>query len=138
VKVCLGDESAYEEARKMLQLHRKMLRDGIGFAGKRMQDLGKFFFLDGRGAIDESIIGIVCGMAMRKRPVIGISSGGNNTIKVSGRLPKDSEKNVGDLMRKASEELGGVGGGHQMAAGASLPAGKINEFLLLCGDYFSD
>jgi single-stranded-DNA-specific exonuclease len=136
VRVCLGDESAYEEARKMLLLHRKMLRDGIEFAGRRMQDLGKFFLLDGRGVIDESIIGIVCGMAMRKKPVIGISSSENNTIKVSGRLPRGSEKNMGNLMKKASEELGGVGGGHQMAAGASLPAGKINEFLLLCGDYF--
>ncbi len=137
VKVCLGDESAYDEARKMLALHRKMLRDGIGFAGRKMQDLGKFYLLDGRGVIDESIIGIVCGMAMRKKPVIGVSSSENQTIKVSGRLPKNSEKNMGDLMKKASEELGGVGGGHQMAAGASLPAGKINEFLLFCGSYFS-
>ena len=47
VKVCLGDESAYEEAKKMLALHRKMLRDGIGFAGRKMQDLGEFYLLDG-------------------------------------------------------------------------------------------
>jgi nanoRNase/pAp phosphatase (c-di-AMP/oligoRNAs hydrolase) len=40
-------------------------------------------------------------------------------------------------MKKSSLELGGVGGGHQMAAGASLPADKINEFLLFCGSYFS-
>lgn len=137
VRVCLGDADAYEEARKMLALHRKMLRDGVEFAGRRMQDLGKFYLLDGRGVIDESIIGIVCGMAMRKKPVIGISSGGKDMMKVSGRLPRTSESNMGKLMKKASLELGGVGGGHQMAAGASLPAKKINEFLLLCGSYFS-
>ncbi len=138
VNVCLGDESAYEEARKMLALHRRMLRNGVEFAGRKMQEMGKFFLLDGRGVVDENIIGIVCGMTMRKKPVIGISSSENDTIKVSGRLPKTSEKNMGDLMKKASLELGGVGGGHRMAAGAALPEGKINEFLLLCGEYFSE
>jgi RecJ-like exonuclease len=135
IKVCLGDESAYSEASELLRLHRKMLREGIGFASRNIQDLGGYCLLDGRGIIDEGIIGIVCGMLVRKKPVIGIALGGNESIKVSGRRPRSSGANLGEMMKKACEELGGVGGGHKMAAGASLPLNKINEFLLFCGNY---
>ncbi len=135
VKVCLGDGSAYAEARELLRLHRKMLREGIGYADRNIQDLGGFFLLDGRGMIDENIIGIICGMSMRSKPVIGIALGDNETMKVSGRVPRSSDINMGELMKKASEELGGIGGGHKAAAGASLPRDKINEFLVFCSKY---
>ncbi len=133
VKVCLGDESAYDEAKELLRLHRKMLREGIAYANRSIQDLGSFCLLDGRGRIDENIIGIVCGMSVRNKPVIGIALGDNDTMKASGRVPKGSDINMGELMKKAAGELGGVGGGHKAAAGASLPRGKINGFLVFCG-----
>lgn len=136
VRVCLGDESAYQEARELLRLHRKMLRDGINYASKNIQNLGNFYFLDGREIIDEGIIGIVIGMSLRgKKPIIGVSLGEEGSIKISGRCPKTSEKNMGALMKAATEELGGVGGGHTMAAGAAIPIDKLNEFLLFCGNY---
>ena len=134
VKVCLGDESGYAEARELLKTHRTMLRKGIEFASAHIQNLGEFYLIDGRSAIDENIIGIVCGMTGRSRPVIGISDSGES-IKVSGRAPKGSDANIGMMMKKAAEELGGIGGGHRMAAGAAIPKEKINEFLLFCGKY---
>ncbi len=36
---------------------------------------------------------------------------------------------LGEIMRKVSTNLGGHGGGHRMAAGASIPRGKEEEFL---------
>ena len=141
VRVCLGEESAYAEARALLQLHRRMLREGISFASAHIQDMGAFYLLDGRGVIDEGIIGVVCGMAMQQRwqkPVLGIALGDNSTIKVSGRAPRSvvaAGLNLGELMKKASAELGGVGGGHAMAAGASLPSGALNGFLLFAGEH---
>ncbi len=141
VRVCLGDESAYAEARALLQLHRRMLREGISFASGRTQDMGPFYLVDGRGAIDEGIIGVVCGMAMQQRwtkPIIGLADGENSTIKVSGRAPRAlvaAGLNLGDLMKRAAAELGGVGGGHRIAAGASIPGGMVNEFLLFAGAY---
>jgi RecJ-like exonuclease len=139
VRVCLGDESAYPEAREMLQTHRRMIRKGIDYASSHRQDLGKFRFIDGRGRIDESIIGIVCGMSMHpsfKRPVIGIADGDDDTIKVSGRASRSAVADgmdLGELMRKAAGEVGGIGGGHRPAAGASIPGDKLNEFLLAAG-----
>jgi single-stranded-DNA-specific exonuclease len=140
VRVCLGDESAYEEARTLLQLHRRMLRDGMVFASTHLQDLGYFHLLDARGVIDESIIGIVCGMALQqsRKPVLGFSLGENDTLKISGRSPRtlvEQGMNLGALMKDATEKLGGAGGGHRIAAGASIPAGTLNDFLLLAGEY---
>ncbi len=141
VRVCLGDESAYGEARELLGLHRKMLRDGVSYASSHVQDMGRFYFLDGRGIIDENIIGIVCGMVLRQRwksPIIGIAIGDGETIKISSRAPRslvEKGLNLGELMKKATEKTGGVGGGHRIAAGASIPKDSLNEFLLFAGEF---
>lgn len=136
IDVCLGKKEGYENARAMLKLHRKMLREGIEFATGNVQDFGKFYFLDGRGAISENIIGTVCGMVLRqswRKPILGVSLGEKETIKVSGRSSRELvEKglNLGAVLHEAVSEIGGVGGGHKIAAGASFPKDKINEFLL--------
>jgi RecJ-like exonuclease len=141
IKVCLGDESAYEEASNLLRLHRRMLREGISYASGHVQDFGRFRFVDGRKKIGENIIGTVCGMALNQRwktPIIGISLGEEGSIKVSSRAPRslvEDGLNLGGLMKEATEQLGGIGGGHKIAAGASLPPGKLNEFLLFAGNY---
>ncbi len=144
VGVCLNDASAKTEARALLALHRRMLRDGIAFAGSRMQDFGEFYFLDARGAIDEGLVGVICGMVLQqgwKKPVIGVSLGEGRTIKASGRAPRrlvEGGMNLGLLMKQAGADAGGIGGGHRMAAGASIPEGRINEFLLSAGAFLSD
>lgn len=144
VRVCLGDESAYEEARSLLQLHRKMLREGMRYAESSVQDLGKFYFLDGRGLIDEGIIGVVCGMALRQTwevPLVGVALGENETIKVSSRasrLAASHGVNLGALMKEAAGGVGGIGGGHKVAAGASIPKDTLNEFLLAAGRHLSE
>lgn len=140
VNVCLDNE-ALSEARSLLLLHRKMLREGIEFAGRNVQDFGMFRFLDGRGIIDEGVIGIVCGMALRQswsEPIIGIAYGEDGGIKVSGRAPRaqvERGMNLGELMRHASQKAGGIGGGHMIAAGASIPKESLNAFLLAAGEF---
>jgi len=141
VRVCLGEADAYEEARALLQLHRKMLREGVVYAESGVQDLGKFFFLDGRGRIDEGIIGVVCGMVLRQSwetPLMGVALGENETVKVSSRASRVAAGkgvNLGTLMREAAADVGGIGGGHRVAAGASIPKDRLNEFLLSAGKH---
>jgi len=134
IGVALGKEEYFEEARSLLQLHRRMLKEGIEFAAKNIQDFGGFFFLDGRGVIDESVIGIVCGMRAQqiwKKPMMGIAAGGKGEIKVSTR---GKGVNLGLALKESAGPVGGMGGGHRMAAGASIPDEKLNEFLLAFGD----
>jgi len=141
IGVCLGDESAKKEAQELLQLHRKMLRDGIDFASKHVQDFGAFYFLDARGIIDEGLIGVVCGMILQQswtKLIIGVALGERETIKVSGRASRalvGKGLNLGELMKEGALAGNGVGGGHRIAAGASISKNKINEFLLDAGRY---
>jgi single-stranded-DNA-specific exonuclease len=36
---------------------------------------------------------------------------------------------LSQVMKKSSEKVGGVGGGHNIAAGATIPKGSEKEFL---------
>lgn len=136
VAVCLGDEAAYLEASSFLALHKRMIREGVLFARSRLVDLGAFLFLDARGAIDEGIIGIVCGMVLQNRakPVIGIADGEAGDIKVSSRVSKKSGINLGRMAAYAGGKAGGIGGGHPVAAGAGIPREKLGVFLLAAGE----
>lgn len=132
IAVCMGEEAAYLEASSFLALHKRMIRDGITFARGALTDLGAFMFLDARGIIDEGIVGIVCGMILQNgaKPVIGIADGEAGDIKVSSRIGKKLGLNMGKMVAFAGEKAGGIGGGHAVAAGASIPKEKLNEFLL--------
>ncbi len=140
VGVCLNKPGAIDEARKLLAMHKNMIRTGIEFAFAHRQDLGPFYFLDARGVINEGIIGIVCGMTLQhgaKKPMIGISSGELGTIKCSARGTKElvaNGLNLGAAMHHAAAGAGGIGGGHKIAAGASIPADKLNEFLVFAAE----
>jgi len=140
ISVCLGEKEGYGKAGYLLQVHRKMLREGIEYAGSNVQDLGPFYFLDGRGNISENIIGTVCGMKTQQgweKPIIGISRGENATIKISGRGTRrlvDGGLNLGKTIKESVAGIEGVGGGHRIAAGASIPRERLNEFLLALGE----
>ncbi len=136
IRICLGDEKALVEGRALLQYHRTKLKEGVLFASQKMQDFGKFYFVDARGVIDEGIIGTVCGMLIRpgmKKPLFGVSLGDKQTLKWSVRYPKFLKGNMGLVIKHAAAECGGIGGGHRIAAGASIPKDKINEFLVALG-----
>ncbi|MDO8554291.1 MAG: DHH family phosphoesterase [Candidatus Micrarchaeota archaeon] len=135
VALCLKEDGAYEKAVALLQLHRKKLREGIEFANTNMIDLGKVYLVDGRGLIDEGIIGVICGMALQskgKKPILGLADGENNTLKISMRGTKqlvEDGLNLSNVLKKSCEGIG-IGGGHAIAAGASIQKDKLNEFLM--------
>ncbi|MCS7121402.1 MAG: DHH family phosphoesterase [Archaeoglobaceae archaeon] len=65
-----------------------------------------------------------------EKPLIVINRK-NDRVKVSARAnEKIAQKlNLAEVMRLAAEKVGGVGGGHKVAAGANIPSNKIEEFL---------
>ncbi|MCX8197728.1 MAG: DHH family phosphoesterase [Candidatus Micrarchaeota archaeon] len=135
VDVCLSRQGAFESARLLLAEHRRRLREGIEFALKNVQDFGKFFLIDGRGAIPDSIIGVVSGMIFpggKSKPVLGLSLEETGAIKLSARGTRklvEEGLNLGKIMAEASSSVGGVGGGHNIAAGATIPADKLDAFV---------
>ena len=140
VAVCLGEKWAEEEAAQLLRLHKTRIREGILFARESIVDFGPFLFLDARNKIEDSIVGIVCGMAIggSPKPILGIaSSEDGKAIKVSGRGTRaqiNAGLNLGNAMAAGVKISGGVGGGHKIAAGANIPSEKLNEFLTAVAD----
>lgn len=138
--VCKGDRSGnLEEALKLQRNHRRRLADAIGtvmeLGVERRQWIQHFHAED---EIMDSIVGIVAGMVLgsgeitKEVPVIAFANSDDGNIKVSARGTKELVKKGLDLasaMKRASEKVSGGGGGHNIAAGATIPAGKEEEFL---------
>ncbi|VVB66621.1 DHHA1 domain protein [Candidatus Gugararchaeum adminiculabundum] len=139
ISTCLGELGASKHALTLLQQHRVNLRNGIEFAQKNYIDLGKFYFLDARGIIDDGIIGVVAGMLYapkRTKPIFACALDKEGGIKFSGRgtrLLVANGLDLGKILSQASASVGGAGGGHNIAAGATIPNEKLNEFLLELG-----
>lgn len=142
LKICLGDrDAAFEEARIMLQTHRQNLAKGV----KYVQDTGitplsNIQYFDAGDEIIDSIVGIVAGMvfscADRSKPIFAIAKSPNG-VKISARATWDqvnSGVNLAEVMRRASEQVGGRGGGHSIAAGATIPDGTTMKFLEIANE----
>ncbi|MFH1448230.1 MAG: DHH family phosphoesterase [Candidatus Micrarchaeota archaeon] len=136
IGVCVGESGAYKEASALLLKHRRALREGIEYSSKAVEDYGRFYFLDGRGIIDDGIIGVVAGMLYgvirRDKPIVAIAFYSDGHIKISGRATARLVKegvNLSELLHAATEGIG-LGGGHNIAAGGKLEQDKVNEFLL--------
>jgi len=138
IKAALGDKEAFETARTMLEAHRKTLREGVTWASANVNDWGKIHFLDARGVIEEHIVGTIAGMLYgstisRDKPVFAAAAKQGEGIKVSARATfdlTDKGLNLGAVLKTVCEPIGGAGGGHRVAAGATVPEGKLNDFLL--------
>jgi len=138
--VCLGDrEEALDRARQLLRNHRRNLSEGLELIkneGVTVEDHLQWF--DAGTEIRETIVGIVAGMAVgapgirRDLPIIAFAEKSDSEIKVSSRGSHQLIRNGLDLsavMREASRAVGGDGGGHDVAAGATIPAGRQQEFV---------
>jgi RecJ-like exonuclease len=66
-------------------------------------------------------------------PIIGLATS-EQGIKVSARGNHDlivRGLNLARALSEAASAVGGAGGGHDIAAGATIPAGREQEFLAL-------
>jgi RecJ-like exonuclease len=135
MSVCLHEKGALEQARSLVTLHRTQIRNGLLYARKHASDFGAFYFLDGRGHIEDSVVGVVCGSFLASgviepsKPIIGFSLDPSGNVKISARatdelVAKGLDLNV--MLRRATEGIG-AGGGHNVAAGATLFSDETGE-----------
>ena len=138
--VCLGDrDEALARARTLLRNHRRNLSEGIEWVtseGATVETNVQWF--DAGTRIRETIVGIVAGMAVGTAeirgdvPILAFAEKSDEEVKVSARGTHTLVRNGLDLsavMREASRAVGGDGGGHDVAAGATIPAGTRAEFV---------
>ncbi|MFX1271623.1 MAG: DHH family phosphoesterase [Promethearchaeota archaeon] len=148
VKICLGDEDAYQEGTALLQQHRANLAAAL----RRLEE-HKYTEMDGMYVVkdpltSDTIIGIVIGMAQGSRivpidkPIIGVSTNSteeSQLIKISGRARQslvNKGVNLKESFVRAGEQISDAigqevveAGGHPMAAGAFVHADYIDDYL---------
>ncbi len=138
--VCLGDRSgALDRARTLLREHRRNLSEGIQWVteeGVTREDHVQWF--DAGDRIRETIVGIVAGMAVgsdgidRGTPIVAFARKNDEETKVSARGTHALVRRGLDLsaaMGAGAAAVDGEGGGHDVAAGATIPTDAKREFL---------
>jgi len=138
--VCLGyRDEALDEARSLLRNHRRNLSEGLEWIkNEGVNQETNFQWFDAGTRIRETIVGIIAGMALgasgvrRDQPIIAFADESAEDVKVSARgsgfLVRDG-LDLSVVMGEASEAVGGGGGGHDVAAGATIPKGSREAFL---------
>jgi len=134
IAAAMGDEHALTDAKKLRQEYKEQVLRGL----KRLQDVGldqkenvQYFYNDNPG-----LAGVICGISMQYfadpgMPTFGLTKH-EKVTRVSGRATWDLLDKGVDLstaLKEASESVGGTGGGHRIASGASVPSGREDDFL---------
>jgi len=124
-----------------LRGHRANLVEGLQFAKEEEIQRRTFLqFFHAKDGIRDTIIGIVTNMLLSSEdvdnslPLMGFAYTENGDVKVSARATQvliDKGLNLSSALKQAAKELGGAGGGHDIAAGATIPKGKEEEFIKL-------
>jgi RecJ-like exonuclease len=136
--VCLGDrEGKLAEAHDLLKDHRKNLVDGLKLVKEQgITEMNHVQYFD--SSIRDTIVGIVAGMSLtnsgnRNMPIFAFAES-DDGLKVSARGTQGLIKkglNLADAIGACAGSVGGTGGGHNIAAGATIPRGSKDEFLEL-------
>jgi RecJ-like exonuclease len=140
VNVCMGDRGkSLEEARNLLLGHRQNIVEGIQVAKEEQITKRTYVqYFHAKHGIRDTIVGIVTNMLLNSEevdcnlPLLGFAFTEKGDVKVSARGNQsliDRGLNLSTAMRKAASQVKGVGGGHNIAAGATIPKGKEEEFL---------
>jgi len=137
--VCLGDrEGALDRARELLADHRRNLAAGVEWVedhGVTAAEHCQWFHAGDE--IRPTILGIVAGMATgaggvdRSVPIVAFAND-DGDLKVSARATHGLVRRGVDLseaMSRAAAAVDGSGGGHTVAAGATIPAGSAEAFV---------
>jgi RecJ-like exonuclease len=109
----------------------------------RFERRGQLVFVRGDAIIDEKLLGPVISIltsspGFKDKVVVGTSSSRDSELKVSSRVGDSfsGTVNLGSVLREAAEGVGGVGGGHTMAAGARIPMAAVEAFAKAVADRF--
>ncbi|MGA2664903.1 MAG: DHH family phosphoesterase [Nitrososphaerales archaeon] len=139
IAISLGDrEGALAQALRLTGEYRVKIGKAlqtIQTVGDRISTHGDVAVVVGDEFIEERMAGSISSLLasserLRDKMVLVRARSGETELKFSCRLgdafPK--EVNLGLVMKEAAELVGGVGGGHRMAAGAKISITKGDEF----------
>jgi len=144
--ICKGDRGeALERALALLREHRENISNALFYVRELgISQQGSIQHFHCADQVKDTLVGAIVGILLssgdidRSKPLIGFAvskePSGEYGIKVSARGTHELvEKglNLSSAVKAAAQAVGGIGGGHNVAAGATLPLGTEDEFLSL-------
>ncbi len=134
VAAALGDPEALELAIELRKEHKQNILDGLKkleIEPPKMLENIQYFYEE-----TADFAGTFAGIGMmyffeQTKPVIALTKD-KDKLKISGRGTTrlvNKGLNLAEILFKVSAELNGTGGGHQIAAGATIPVAVEVEFL---------
>jgi single-stranded-DNA-specific exonuclease len=144
VAICMGDRhDLLRKAETILKEYREQLALGLQWLMDDLEAVTKLQLIQtfhAKNRVPDTIVGSIAGMALNSRildwskPVIAFVYSRDGQVKVSGRTTRrivEAGADLGAAMKQASAEIGSgsEGGGHNIAAGATIPRGQEEQFL---------
>jgi len=135
LSLCLGDGAIWNDALLVEKDYKQKLLEGLkSLEGSIQETQGMRYFY----SENSSLGGVIAGIAMNyvldeKKPLFSLTrKETDDEVHVSCRGNQHLVKHgldLGGAMKTVAEKLGGFGGGHKIAAGATIAFGKEKEFL---------
>ncbi len=140
IGLCLRESSLVEEARALyMQFQNKLVSELTRLETAKKEDGIKelsnicYLYVQEKG-ITGVLAGIIAEYVHTESPVIVLNRKNEHSdVKVSARCSKklleERGINLAEALEHAAHEVGGYGGGHPVASGASIPEGTEERFL---------
>jgi len=144
IALCLNNKEYFPMVDKMLERYRKEIGKSLGWVEKHPEAVRrtqKANYILAGNSIPETVISNVVSIIHRSemlpesekdKPLFALVDAEKGDVKVSARVSDhavESGLSLQELISEAVEGLGGEGGGHAGAAGASLPKGSEERFI---------
>jgi len=134
IALCMGDADALAHAGELRREYNKKIMEKL--ISIESESAIKMAHIQYFTTTEPALAGAQCGLAMQyildqSKPTLTLSTT-DDKIKVSSRGTKYLVSKGLDLsaaLKKAAEKLGGIGGGHAVAAGATIPSDNLEQFL---------
>ena len=141
LSIALGEkDQALDAALKLQRQYRDQIVKGLEWVKKEgAQQLNSIQYLYSEDKVLKSVMGTIASIAISvelldgSKPVIGMSRF-HKDVKISGRTTREMVAkgvNLGRALQDSSNNFGGTGGGHDIAAGAMVPYESKDNFLHL-------
>jgi single-stranded-DNA-specific exonuclease len=132
LSLCMRDSSVIDEARTIMRENQRVIINAIRKAQEQLKSARSFRYV----LLDESsgtgiISGTMTSYLYPDKPFIAFNKV-EGKIRISGRGTRklvNAGLDLAAAMREASSAVAGMGGGHDIASGATIPVGTAMKFV---------
>jgi single-stranded-DNA-specific exonuclease len=139
--ICLGDRGeAMREAETTVDEYRRKIGGYLDWVrqGDHLREMEAIYILRAGSEIDDTIVGVVSSILLNQgivkdKPIVASAASDDGTVKISARGTEAMASDglhLGRVLQEAAAAFRGAGGGHDIAAGAYLPAEGETDFMV--------